>query len=82
MGLHKDAAVATPRVAVGYINADQQHALISINHPTIVNRHSGDDFAQVVITIEAAADLRNKLTAFLEAHGHRPAKKDVGHGRE
>jgi hypothetical protein len=55
-------------VAVGYINCDERHVLISIRNPTLTSECPRPDFTQVAITIEAALDLQARLADFLEHH--------------
>lgn len=58
---------------IGYINADRQHALISVFDPPLLNAstefaHANWRGVQVALSIEAAADLYQKLGAFLADH--------------
>ena len=60
-------AMKQERIAeVGYINEAQQHALISIYNPPILN--AGSVFVQVALTIQGATKLRDELDAFLASH--------------
>lgn len=59
--------MADERIAeVGYINPDQQHALVSIYNPALLN--PGSDFVQVAVSIKGAIKLRDELDAFLAMH--------------
>lgn len=53
--------------AIGYLNADYAHALVSIHYPPMVN--PGENFIQIALTIEGALKLRAALNVFLDAHG-------------
>ena len=52
--------------AVGYINEQQRHALISIHNAAILN--SDVDFVQVAVSIDGAIKLRDELNKFLARH--------------
>lgn len=61
------------RVAeVGYINADEEHALISIFEPPLLNATTSQwkdrTSVQVALSIDTARLLASNLQAFLEAH--------------
>lgn len=52
---------------VGYINPEKRHALIGVWNPALINK--GEDFVQIVLSIDGAIQLRAELNAFLEMHG-------------
>jgi hypothetical protein len=54
--------------AVGYINDEQQHALISIYGAALLNPNPSERSVQVAISIKGATALRDRLDEFLASH--------------
>ncbi len=55
---------AGTEVFVGHLNDYREHMLLTIKHASLVNAHR--HFVQVVLTIDAAKALRDRLVEFCD----------------
>lgn len=65
-------------IRVGYINDDQQHALISVKNPNVTSEYPRPKIVQFAIEIERADDLHGILGEFLRQHRAAGATENGG----